>query len=158
MRKLVLAFAVLASPLQALSCLEPDPIQAYLNADSSADRYGAVVGRLDFDEARLPPAVGDGDQQDVEVRAHLVGDSLGFDGFTAPFQGNITLRIACFASWCGRPKSGAKYLIFIKREAGRHVAVADPCGGWMFERPSRDVLDKLHQCFVGGACIPDRSD
>lgn len=157
-RVLVAVFLCAASPALALSCLQPDPVRDFKQADASAERWGAVVGRLDFDESRLPDT---GDQlQDkppqTDLRAQLVGQSLGAGGWKTPFQGNITLRVQCFGPWCGRPKSGARYLVFLKHEDGKRVAFADPCGARMYRDPSRRVLDALHRCFAGGPCEEGR--
>ncbi len=161
MQRLCTAILVMlgfAHPALALSCLKPDAVRSYLEANASEDRWGAVVGRLDFDESRLPPAVSDGGHDDVELRAQLVGNSLGVDGFKDPFQGHVSLRIQCFGSWCGHPDSGRQYLVFIKRENGRHIAISDPCESWLFPEPRRKTLDALQRCFRGGYCQPEDDD
>ncbi len=121
---------------------------------------GAVVGRLDFDESRLPASVGQWDRPDVQLRGQLVGGIAGGpEGFVDPFQGGITLRIACYGAWCGQAKSGGQYLVFIKREAGRHIAIADPpCETWLFPNPTRKMLENLARCYRGGYCEPDDDD
>lgn len=143
-----------ASPALALSCLQPDPVRDYKQADASADRWGAVVGRLDFDESRLPGTKDrlEDKPRQTDLRAQLVGHSLGADGWETPFQGNITLRVQCFGPWCGRPKSGARYLVFLKHEDGKRVAFADPCGANLYRNPAPVVLERLHGCYAGGAC------
>lgn len=157
MRWLACLLLLQATQAAALSCMPPDPVRSYLEVDASPDRWGAVVGRLDFDERRLPQAAGDPNAQPAEthLRAQLVGHSLGPDGFKKPFQGNVALYVQCFGPWCGRPVSGRNYLVFLKREPHRHVAFADPCGARLFPAPTRAMLDALHKCFVGGGCAPE---
>ncbi|MGH1415515.1 MAG: hypothetical protein ACRBB0_18650 [Pelagimonas sp.] len=155
---LALGLLIMAQPALALSCLKPNPVRSYLEADASEERWGAVLGRLDFDEGRLPPTVSGGGHSDVDLHAQLVGHSLDADGFTNPFQGAITLRIVCTGSWCGRARSGGHYLMFIKREKGKHVAFANPCEAWMFENPRKKALRDVQRCYTGGYCQPDDDD
>lgn len=159
MRLLLLALALFAaSPALALSCLKPSPVRSYLEANASEDRWGAVVGRLHFDDSRLPDSVGQDGRKNVELRGQLVGESLGPDGFEKPFQGGITLRVVCTGSWCGQAKSGGYYLVFVKREGARHYAIADPCESWLFENPSPRTLNRLERCYRGGYCDPADDD
>lgn len=155
MRWLAVVLALCATQAQALSCLKPDVVRTYKEVDASPDRWGAAVGRLDFDESQLPEAP----QSDpnaappqTPVRAQLVGKTLDSDGFTKPFQGNVTLMVQCYGPWCAQPQSGQEYLVFLKREPNRHVAFADPCGTRLFANPSREDLDRITTCFRNGPC------
>lgn len=155
----LLALVLLAtSPAMASSCLKPSAVRSYLEANASEDRWGAVVGRLDFDESRLPDAVGQADRKGVELRGQLVGESLGPDGFKDPFQGGVTLRVVCTGVWCGQARSGGYYLVFVKREGVRHYAIAEPCEAWLFENPRPKTLERLARCYRGGYCDPEEDD
>lgn len=149
---LSLLICLMAHPALALSCLKPDVVRSYLEAHHSEDRWGAVVGRLHFDESRRPGAVGGSDREGALLRGQFVGYSLSEDGFDEPFQSHVTVQIDCFASWCGHPKSGTRYLAFVKRVGGRHVIISDPCETWLFKNPRRKDLKALHRCFTGGYC------
>lgn len=153
------AILVLTTHASALSCQRPDAVRSYLRADADTAHWGAVIGRLDFDEGRLPRTNWDR-QQDTpprtEIRAQLVGQSLGPDGWVRPFQQNVTLRVQCFGPWCAAPQSGQRYLAFVKREDAQQVVIADPCGSWLFPAPSRQVRLRLHRCFNGGRCRPEQ--
>ncbi|WP_425072389.1 hypothetical protein [Sagittula sp. S175] len=150
------ALMLSASQAAALSCLPPDPVRTFLEVDAAPERWGAAVGRLDFDESRLPQSHKDMTNTPPEtwLRAQLVGRTLDTDGWTKPFQGNVALKVQCFGPWCALPKSGVTYLMFLQREPTRHVATADPCGAYIFPNPSREDLDRVYQCFAGGACTP----
>ncbi|WP_421905643.1 hypothetical protein [Mameliella sp.] len=156
MRWLGLVLSLLAtSPALALSCRPADPVRDFKAAEESGDRWGVAVGRLDFDEGRLPKV--DWARQgrvppETDLRAQFIGHSLDMDGFDTVFQANVTLRVFCFGPWCAQPKSGARYLAFIKHENGKRVLQADPCGSWLYPNPQRRDLDRVHSCFAGGPC------
>ncbi|SMX46857.1 hypothetical protein [Maliponia aquimaris] len=155
MRWIAFAFGMLATPALSLSCLSPDPVSDFKVAEQSSDRWGIAVGRLDFDEGRLP--VVDIDRQEdgppqTDIRAQFVGKSLDSTGFNRDFQANVTLRVQCLGPWCIRPQSGRRYLAFIRHEGGKRVIPAEVCGNWLYPNPARADLDRLHRCFVGGPC------
>lgn len=155
MRWLACILSLLATPALSLSCLPPDPVRDYQAADTADTRWGIAVGRLDFDENRLPKV--DWKRQDAvppqtDLRATMVGHALDPSGYNTVFQANVTLRVLCFGPWCAAPKSGARYLAFIKHENGKRVVQADPCGNWLYINPRREDLDRVHKCLVGGPC------
>ena len=155
MRWIVLAAMLLATPAFSLSCVPADPVRDFKAAADSPLRWGIAVGRIDFDESRLPTV--DWNRQteippQTDLRAQMVGHSLGSDGFVRPFQANVTLRVTCAGPWCAQPISGARYLAFIKHEGGKRIVQATPCGAWSYINPPRIFLDRLHTCFVGGPC------
>ena len=151
----VLTLVMLAPPALALSCLPTDVVRTFKALDADESRWGAVVGRLDFDERRLPQV--DWDRQDEvpqekRLRAQLIGHSLGPQGWKKPFQNNVSLYVLCSGPWCASPSSGQTYLVFLKREGRRHMAFAEPCGEKLVPRPPAVDLQRLHSCFVGGPC------
>lgn len=156
MRWLALVAGVMAAgPATALSCLPPDPVRDFKEAESSPDRWGIALGRLDFNAERLPQV--DWDRQDevppqTDLRAQFIGHSLDMNGFKTVFQANVTLRVLCFGPWCAEPKSGGRYLAFIKHENGKRIIHADPCGSWLYLNPRKYDLDRVRTCFAGGPC------
>jgi len=155
--RLLALLCLWGSHAAALSCLPNDVARTFQELDADSARWGAVVGRLDFDEGRLPRV--DWDQQaqtpaETRLRAQLVGHSLGPDGWTTPFQANVSLIVECWGPWCAQPQSGRRYLVFVKREPHGRLAFADPCGTRLIANPSPDDLDRLHLCFVDGPCAP----
>ncbi len=145
----------LGSQAQALSCIAPDPIRDFKEAHASEDRWSVVVGRLDFDESRLPVVPLDQQAEPkapTELRAQMVGRFLGPEGFVQPFQGNVTLRGSCYLSWCGGAQSGGRYLAFLRHEDGKRIVQVEPCGQWLYRDPAPALLDAVHACFAGGPC------
>ena len=49
-----IAWIFLAGPALALSCVRPDAVRDFLEADASSDVWIVVEGVLTFDEAALP--------------------------------------------------------------------------------------------------------
>lgn len=155
MRWLTLCTVFLGTPALSLSCLPADPVRDFKAAAESGDRWGLAVGRLDFDESRLPEVDRNHQAQvpsRTDLRAQMIGHALDMRGFETVFQANVTLRVLCFGPWCAQPESGATYLAFIKHENGKRVLQADPCGQWLYMNPSRADLDRVHSCFAGGPC------
>ncbi|MGP6088468.1 hypothetical protein [Antarctobacter jejuensis] len=155
MRWLIIAACLLATPALSLSCLPADPVRDFKAAEKSPLRWGVAVGRLDFSEGKLPKV--DWDQQQnvppqTDLRAQMVGYALDANGFKTPFQANVTLRVLCAGPWCAQPKSGARYLAFIKHENGKRILQADPCGSWLYVNPTRRMLNRIHTCYAGGPC------
>ena len=157
MRWTLLIAMLLASPAYSLSCTPPDPVQDYKAAEASSARWGVAVGQLSFNEGKLPKV--DMNRPDkvpekTTIRAQFVGHSLNTDGFKTPFQANVTLQVSCILTWCGTPRNGARYLAFIKHEGNKRVVFSDPCGSRLYPNPSRQDLQRIRDCFVGGPCRP----
>lgn len=159
MRGLVtlVVFWLLAGPALALSCMPYGVTDAFLAADGSQSDYIVVHGRLDFDAANLPAT--DWDRQDLTppetlFAGRLSGRSLTRAGFTAPFESTIAINVQCFGPWCSSLAAGADYLAFLKREGGGYLLETNPCGGFAFGAPSREMLDAVVSCFQGGRCEP----
>lgn len=155
MRWIAVLAMLVGSPAFSLSCVPPDPVQDYKNAEASSARWGVAVGQLSFNEGKLPKV--DMNRPDrvpekTTIRAQFVGHSLNSDGFKTPFQANVTLEVQCILTWCGMPRNGARYLAFIKHEGGKRKVFAEPCGTWLHPNPRKKDLKRIQSCFVGGAC------
>ena len=158
MRPLILCALLLglANPAHALSCLRPDPVQDFLEADASDDVWIVVDGVLKFDEAALPPrdVLNNDAPPATDIAARLAGKSLSPKGFQRVFDQKITLRIQCFGPWCGGTSDGARYLAFLKREGQGYVLMANPCGARVYPDPKPALRKTLTACMRGEACTP----
>lgn len=156
MRILAALFCLIAGPALALSCLPPDPVRDFIQADEAEDIWIVVEGRLNFDSSRLPEqdlARNDAPPE-TDIPARLEGLSLGPDGFSRAFDRDITLRVLCFGPWCGGAEAGRDYLGFLKREGDGYVAFADPCGNRLYAEPTDAMRDALTRCMRGDVCQP----
>lgn len=156
MKTALLAVLLACAPVvvAALSCMPHSVEATYQAAQDSAQRYVVVQGQLDFDAGQLPKKRGklDNDAKTVVLRGRLTGASLSAAGFVTPYAKPVRVTLACFGPWCGAVTSGAQVLAFVEQGAGGPMVTVTPCGGDLFERPTRQMLRAVQQCFSGGAC------
>ena len=145
-----LAIGLAATQGQALSCVRPDPVVAFLAAMAAPETY--VVLRGTFAEAEIynpPPVV---KAQPYAVPVWFIGQTLGRDGFSTPLETPLTVQITCAGPWCG--SSPASPLIaFARVEDGAYTVEANACGTWIFA-PDHLTEALLVSCLRGDACVP----
>ncbi|MCK0126446.1 hypothetical protein MWU76_18795 [Gelidibacter sp. F2691] len=155
---LVAAFLAFPSSGFALSCMPYNAIAAYNDAAKSDDSYVVALGKLTFDESKLPQVDWDR-QEEVKPDNHLTGridgQSLTKAGFTAQFVHDININVQCFGPWCGGLSNGIEHLVFLKRDGGRYLLETNPCGGFAFDEPDRETLQKVTACIQGKRCDPE---
>ena len=167
MRMLIQAAALMAATgvapgASALTCAPPDSLRTFATAQAAPEGYVVLLGRLDFDEGRMPAPVIGGDGQaggapvgsPAPVPARLAGTALGPDGFTLPAPDAVTLRPICLGPWCGTIPTGETWLLFAERTAEGYEVETGPCGGWAFMDPDAATLDAVAACLRGAACAP----
>lgn len=150
-RWLAACAAWLPLPALALSCMPWDVENAFTEADESAEAYVVVSGDLAFDVDMLP-VVDWSDQIAVppftEIPARLTGFSLTSEGFSAPFEAEVTLKIGCAGPWCASAQPGPS-LAFLKQTPAGWVLAQGPCGGFYFGDPAQDVLARVAVMYAG---------
>lgn len=149
---LAATLAALTTPALALSCMRPDPMRAYQAAAEAEEAYVVVVGKLTFNERKLPEAVGNDSPPQTRIPARMTGKALSKSGFDHAFDRDITLEVLCYGPWCGGAGSGETYLTFLKRTDTGYVMSADPCGSMMFQDPKPKALRQIEQCYKNGRC------
>lgn len=151
------AFAALAQPSWALSCMAPDIARDYARAAQSDQTYIVVRGELHFEESALPNRM---DQRQsrmrdsVEIPAWLAGRSLTRDGFTKPFERDVILRVSCLGPWCGATTKGL-HLTFLRKDGQEWVMEIGPCPGMTYSEPSDAQERQVMSCFRGETCVPE---
>ncbi|SEW30132.1 hypothetical protein SAMN05444851_2850 [Aliiroseovarius sediminilitoris] len=142
----------------ALSCQPYNAIAAFIEAADSDDQYVAVLGRLSFDESKVPE-VDWSRQQDVRpnnfLTGRIKGKSLTPSGFDAPFARDMKINLQCRGPWCARIQNGAEHLVFLKRKNGHYLLQVDPCGEFAFGKPDRKTIRKIESCMQGKKCDPE---
>jgi len=164
MRKLglaLVAWAVLAVPVQALSCLRPDLARTFQQAAGSPHNFIIVRGVLNFDPDQLPRtqdknAMPGASAQTTELPARITGRFLSQQGFITGFDRQITLRAICLGPWCAEPKPGVDYLAFLREPPRGYMLELNPCGGMAFVKPDNAILNKAVSCIRGESCVPAR--
>ena len=105
MIRIATLLALLAgAPAHALSCLPPDALRLYDNADQSEDFYAIVTGRLQPDGDITIPEVDVSNQKNAEAttRVRMSGKVLGSTDFAQEFEREIDVTITCLSNgWFG---------------------------------------------------------
>lgn len=144
-----------AGPADALSCLRPDPARSFQQAEASEQTYVIARGTLDFDGAELPEGMSTAaEDQSVSVPARLSGMGLTRDGYTVPFDRDVTLVLQCLGPWCGTATPGTEVLAFLEKDDDGYTIRQSPCGGLAFQDAPDDWYDTVATCFAGGDCTP----
>lgn len=149
---------LVAGQANALSCMRPDVARDYERAASADETYFVVSGTLRFDPSLLP--VVDYDNQSAtppqtDIAAHLTGQSLTGDGFTAEFVGDVILRVHCAGPWCASPQTDTQYLSFVERTEQGFVMHVDPCGGLSYPEPTPEMQARVLACAKGDCPLDD---
>lgn len=147
---------VTALPASALSCLRPDAVRLYTEARDAEARFRVIHGQLEALEPlrELSGGLGRKGPAELELRAQVSGQQLGARGFKAPVEAlPVTVRLVCFASWCGSFPEGETLLMALEEEAeGRLVLVADPCFSRVIADPEPAALRAVTRCHQSGDC------
>jgi hypothetical protein len=138
--------ALTASPASALSCIAPDVVQYYLNARNAAEPYSIVVGDLVEGRQRLTLFGG------KRWSARLTGLALGPDGFTVPYESEITVQSDCWGEYCGGPALSGHVLAFLAETGDGPVLETNPCSDRVIYNPVPDAIERLVGCHTTGAC------
>lgn len=152
---LVASVVALAQPAWALSCMSTNVATDYAYAAASDAAYIVVSGDLFFDMSKLPDTSKNRTSRmgtSTEIKGWLKGKSLTQDGFTKPFERDVTLRVSCLGPWCGTIAKGA-HLTFLKQEGRSWVIEVSPCPSLTYADPTPDQESMLLACFRGQECI-----
>lgn len=148
--------ALMASPLYALSCSEPDVARIFKVVDEDPTPWVIVHGTLDFDREDLPEYDWDDPENTVpvtRVQAKFDGHSLTRQGFTARFRKPVTLEVECNEVWCAWDPPG-EYMAFLRQDGDQYATASVACGPYLFWKPSKAQLRQARRCLRGGACKP----
>ncbi|MCX7566621.1 hypothetical protein OS189_09735 [Sulfitobacter sp. F26169L] len=161
MKAAVCAVMVSLAPVQALalSCMPHSIEAAFQRAKSDPAEFSIVKGVLEFDARKLPKA-GYNKQKPsrdaTRIKAAFTGASLSRKGFATPFSSPVTLSVACFGPWCASAPHGTEVLAFVEIGADGYVVSTNPCGGFLFDTPTPEMIDTVKRCFAGQRCQPPR--
>ncbi len=123
---------ILAQPALALSCLRPDVLRQYTDARDSTDLYSMVIGTFaETPEIAIPERDAEGSYPNgtkADTILRFSGRELGSDGFSAPFDGDITVRASCLSVWCASPPvTDAEVFVTLKHADDTLLLELSPC-------------------------------
>ncbi|EPX79767.1 hypothetical protein [Salipiger mucosus] len=152
----VLLTLAVAQPALALSCMRPDLVRDFEEAAADPAEWIVVSGALRFDPADLPPAPGETvtETGGGEIAARMEGMALSGEGFTIPFDREITLRLTCAGPWCGSVRPGA-HLAFLKHEPPGYTMIVGACPGRVWPDPTPAMEAQLTACMQGDCPATD---
>lgn len=154
-RLAMIAALLAAGPVHALSCLPPDAVRLYQQADDSTERYFMVIGRLNADrEIRVPmPTVNSPERSEAVTRVRMTGHFLGQTDFDEPFDILVDVKVTCLSIWCGSPVTDRDILAAVRLTGGVPELEFGPCGG--LTMPAKDAdIEALLTCHRSGGCSP----
>ena len=122
---------------------------------TAKEGYVAVTGKLTFDKDKLP--VTDWEQQQntpplTTIKARIKGKSLSKSGFQNRFDKPVLLDLRCFGPWCAGASSDKNVLVFLKQTTKGYSLATTPCGGHIFENPTRKDMKSVERCYLHGDC------
>ena len=150
MIRLALVFVMLASPVQALSCLRPDAVRLLQAARESPDTFVLIKGRILADG---PVALPEPEKKEVaRTTVRVEGSGLSRRGFDAPVARDVVLELRCLAVWCPSSPGDDEAIMALKVEGETRILTVDACGGAMVPW-TEDQERRLLDCATGGDCI-----
>lgn len=157
-RALIVAAAamLLPSAAVALSCMAPDVVRDYHYAAEADENYMIVHGTLSFDRRLLPETDLNIPQPPApahDIAARLQGVAMTQNGFKAPYDEYVTLRVECYAVWCAAPEPG-EVLAFVRLDETGPVVMSNPCGSLTHPDPTIEQAQQVYDCFRGVNCAP----
>lgn len=161
MKGLLTAIALACVPAcaAALSCTPHSVEQAYAQAQADAGRFVIVQGRLDFDVSQLPKKRRKltNNAKTTVIKARLTGSSLSASGFSTPYSKPVNVILECYGPWCASMPRGGQVLAFVSSGAQGRIIATNPCGGYLFDNPTTEMLRGIKSCFAGGSCTPAKT-
>jgi len=149
MIRLVVLFAVLASPVHALSCVRPDAVRLFEAVRKGPEPYVLIRGRLSVDG---PVALPDPDRKEpARTVVRVEGMGLNRQGFAAPVSRDVVLELNCVSVWCAFPPRDGELIMALRVEGDMRVLAVDACGGGVVPW-AEDQERRLLECASGGDC------
>lgn len=147
-----LMIALSASPVFALSCIQPDAARMFTQAAESDKSFVILHGTFDF--AARPEVTTDNPRAENYL-TKFKGLLLTGNGFTDSVEAPVTVNTTCVASWCGKMSPDKPYLAFVE-QVGRQLTLnVGPCPDSALQKPTDAMLKQIVACAKGDDCTPE---
>jgi hypothetical protein len=142
------AFALLAGPASALSCMAPDIVRSYEYAAEHEKIYFLFKGKISLVEDQTMPTERESFGADAPVEVTLepvygsfVGEIFN-EGVFVPYEATMEVQLDCVASWCGSYPDEKEALYFVSAAESNlwFNLEMSPCGGTRFDVKEADAL------------------
>lgn len=139
-----------AGPAAALSCLRPDIVNAFSDANAADEVYVIVLGRFDGGPGPRPDGTMDGEPRNY--RATFTGHTIHRGGEAEQINTLVHVLETCAGPWCAELNTADEVLTFLEVDpaGGAPSLVLGPCYGNFFPSPTEAQLDAVQECFVNG--------
>jgi hypothetical protein len=145
-----LAFGMLASQAQALSCMPTNLAELFNRLQASEKIYTIGVGKIRL----TPPVPRYVYGQPRTVSGEFQGRFMGRAGLGKEKVVPLTVQSLCAGEWCGGlPEEGTvEYIAFLRQSDGANILDIDPCPEGILSIPTDQSLDLLQRCMKRGKC------
>lgn len=140
-----------ATPALSLSCLMPDPVSAFAQANAAPENYVVVLGRFSGGPGPRPDGSVDGTPRSYGAR--FEGHVLNRDGPTREIRRDVRVTETCAGPWCADLPVGQTVLTFLRTGGGTAALDLGPCYANLFTAPSPEQIEAVQACFETN-CLP----
>ncbi|SEP58094.1 hypothetical protein SAMN05428995_101162 [Loktanella sp. DSM 29012] len=149
MKAIAVALTLAGTQAAALSCIAPDPLEAFDRANASTAPYLLLTGRIMLNQPAPDPITKPG-----VFAGRIEGVGLSQTGFDVPFAEDVRVAVSCAGPWCGGIPTEDDVLVFLNAEGDVPTIEIGACGGWIFAAPDAALQDRLTACLNDGMCAP----
>lgn len=146
----VAAILATALPVSALSCLPPDPVDAFSRANAAEEIYVVVIGTFTGGPGPRPDGTTTGKER--SYIAKFSGHNINRNGPFERIDRDVIVQETCAADrWCAELQTGTEMLTFLQvQKSGPPILTVGPCYGNVFPQPTKATRDTIRSCFVNG--------
>lgn len=154
MRLLIAAFTaacLTASQAAALSCMRPDPVDAFARANAATEVYVIVLGQFSGGPGPRPEDPSNTQPENRVYDMTFTGHTLNRDGPAEPVNRTVRVVEQCVSAWCASVPTGQQVLTFLRVDAGADPLLeVGPCYPDFFTDPTTGQIDAIKDCFEMG--------
>ncbi len=145
------AAALSAGPAAALSCLQPDPVDAFSRANAATEVYVIVLGQFSGGPGPRPDDLSTPAPEDRTYEMTFTGHTLDRNGPAEAVNRTVRVIERCAAAWCASVPTDTPVLTFLRIDAGPAPELdVGPCYPDFFANPTDTQIQAILDCFENG--------